>query len=89
MNQHNRVVFIVVWAAVVAVGLCTITYAKGSRQAAAPAAWHTDSRFAAGEWKIEVQTPPCAGAKNLQVIFPKSAGAPLTIECDVMPVPTK
>lgn len=51
--------------------------------------WHTDNRMAAGEWRIEVQTPPCDGAKNIQVIYPKESGAPITIECDLMPVPEK
>jgi hypothetical protein len=51
-----------------------------------PAAWHADPQFAAGEWKIEIQTPPC---ENLQVIWPKESGAPLTVECDLMPVNTR
>jgi hypothetical protein len=53
------------------------------------APWHTDPQFAAGEWKIEVQTPPCDSVHNVQVIYPKESGAPITIECDSMPVPTK
>jgi hypothetical protein len=53
------------------------------------AAWHTDPQFAAGEWKIEVQTPPCDSVHNVQVIYPKESGAPITIECDSMPVPTR
>lgn len=51
--------------------------------------WHTDNRMAAGEWKIQVQTPPCDGAKNIQVIYPKESGAPISIECDLMPVAEK
>lgn len=51
--------------------------------------WHTDNRMAAGEWKIEVQTPPCDSAKNIQVIYPKESGYPITIECDSMPVAEK
>jgi len=50
---------------------------------------HTDPRIASGEWKIEVQTPPCESAKNLQVIWPKEPGAPVTIECNALPVPVK
>lgn len=50
---------------------------------------HTDTRIASGEWKIEVQTPPCESVKNLQVIWPKEPGAPVTIECDALPVPVK
>ena len=53
------------------------------------AKWHTDNQIAAGEWKIEVQTPPCDSAYNVQVIYPKESGAPITIECDLMPVPAK
>lgn len=45
--------------------------------------WHTDPRMAAGEWKIEIQTPPCDNEKNLQVIWPKESGAPMTVECDL------
>ena len=52
-----------------------------------------DPQYAAGEWKIEVHTPPCDklrnGAPNMQVIFPKESGAPITIECDAMPVGTR
>jgi hypothetical protein len=51
--------------------------------------WHTDNQVAAGEWKIEVQTPPCDSYKNIQVIYPKESGAPITIECDLMPVAEK
>jgi len=50
---------------------------------------HVDNQVAAGEWKIEVQTPPCDNPKNLQVIWAKESGAPLTIECDMMPVAEK
>ena len=48
----------------------------------------TDPQYAAGEWRIEVQTPPCDSVHNVQVIYPQESGAPLTIECDQMPVPT-
>lgn len=48
-----------------------------------------DRQVAAGEWKIEVQTPPCDSYKNIQVIYPKESGAPITIECDLMPVGEK
>lgn len=51
--------------------------------------WHTDGQYAGGEWKIQVQTPPCDGAKNIQVLYPEQSGMPITIECDSMPVPTK
>ena len=51
--------------------------------------FHADPQFAAGEWKIEVQTPPCDSVHNIQVIYPKDSGAPITIECNQMPVPTK
>ena len=47
---------------------------------------HKDNQVAAGEWKIEVQTPPCDSPKNLQVIWPKQSGYPLTIECDSLTV---
>lgn len=48
--------------------------------------WITDRQVAAGEWKIEMQTPPCDSVHNLQVIWPQESGAPLTVECDQMPV---
>jgi hypothetical protein len=51
--------------------------------------WVIDTQYAAGEWKIEVQTPPCDSVRNVQVIYPKESGYPITIECDVMPVATK
>lgn len=60
-----------------------------SAAVAATPRWHIDNRMAAGEWKIEVQTPPCDGAKNMQVIYPKESGAPISIECDLMPVAEK
>ena len=53
------------------------------------AKWHTDNQVAVGEWKIEVQAPPCDSVRNIQVIYPKESGAPITIECDLMPVSTK
>ena len=51
--------------------------------------WHTDNQVAVGEWKISVQTPPCDSAKNIQVNYPAHSSEPLTIECDLMPVPEK
>ena len=52
-----------------------------------------EPQYAEGEWKIEVQTPPCDklpnGAPNMEVIYPKESGAPITIECNAMPVGTK
>lgn len=48
-----------------------------------------DPQFAAGEWKIEVQTPPCDAVHNIQVIYPQESGAPIAIECDDMPVATR
>ena len=51
--------------------------------------WTVDNRVAAGEWKIEVQTPPCDSEKNIQVIYPAESGAPMTIECDALPVAEK
>ena len=56
--------------------------------------WHVDSQMAAGEWKIELQTPPCASdgnnpTHNLQVIWPAHSGEPMTVECDAMPVGEK
>lgn len=45
-----------------------------------------DPQVAVGEWKIEIQTPPCDGQKNIQVIYPAESGAPMAIECDLMPV---
>jgi hypothetical protein len=53
------------------------------------AKWHTDNQVAVGEWKIEIQTPPCDSVYNVQFIYPKESGSPITIECDLMPVPTK
>ena len=46
-------------------------------------------QYAAGEWRIEMQTPPCETGKNLQVVWPGEPGAPMTIECDLMPVAEK
>lgn len=72
--------------------ILALAYATDSKpQVSQPpkAAWHTDPQFAAGEWKIEVQTPPCDSVHNVQVIYPKESGAPITIECDAMPVPTR
>lgn len=51
--------------------------------------WHSDPQVAAGEWKIQVQTPPCDSVHNIQVIYPKESGAPITIECDQMTVAEK
>jgi len=51
--------------------------------------WKTDNQVAAGEWKIQVQTPPCESFENIEVIYPKESGAPITIECNLMPTPTK
>ena len=51
--------------------------------------WHKDPQFAAGEWSIQVQTPPCDDVHNIQVIYPKHSGEPITIECDQMTVNTK
>jgi hypothetical protein len=50
------------------------------------AKWRTDDRIAGGEWKVEVQTPPCDSVHNIQVIYPQESGYPITIECDSMPV---
>lgn len=47
-----------------------------------------DNQVAAGEWKIEMQTPPC-DVHNLEVIWPKESGNPTTIECNLMPVPER
>lgn len=60
--------------------------AYGARRSAS---WHVDPQVAVGEWKIEMQTPPCDSVHNLQVIWPKESGAPLTIECNEMPVAEK
>lgn len=51
--------------------------------------YHYDNRVAAGEWHIEVQTPPCDGVGNIQVIYPQQSGYPIEIECDQMPVGEK
>lgn len=52
--------------------------------------WVVDSQVAAGEWKIEMQAPPCDDVThNVQVLFPKRSGEPITIECDAMPVGEK
>lgn len=48
-----------------------------------------DAQVAAGEWKVEIQTPPCDNVHNLQVIWPKESGSPMTVECDSMPVVEK
>lgn len=48
-----------------------------------------DPQVAAGEWKIEIQTPPCASYKNIEVIYPKASGLPMAIECNFMPVKTR
>lgn len=51
--------------------------------------WTTEPRMAEGEWRIELQTPPCDDVHNLQVIWPAHSGEPATIECDSMPVGEK
>lgn len=48
--------------------------------------WITDPEVAAGEWKIELQTPPCDSVHNMEVIWPKESGQPIAIECNQMPV---
>ena len=48
-----------------------------------------DSQVASGEWKVQVQVPPCDNVRNLQVVFPHDLGGPITIECNNMPVGTK
>lgn len=53
------------------------------------AAWTMDSQVAAGEWKIEIQTPPCDSYKNIQVIYPAFPGAPMSIECNLMTTGTR
>jgi hypothetical protein len=65
--------------------LCTLLVAASMMAFAQSHKWVTDNQVAAGEWKIELQTPPC-DHKNLQVIWPKESGAPMTVECDLMPV---
>lgn len=80
MNRAKKA-GIAVMVAIVAAG--TLTAAKSRN-------WKTeDPQVAQGEWKIQVQVPPCDGYRNLQVIWPKEPGAPITIECDAMPVKTK
>lgn len=44
-----------------------------------------DRQVAAGEWLIEVQTPPC-DPKAIQVDYPAESGTPITIKCNSMPV---
>jgi hypothetical protein len=45
-----------------------------------------DLQAASGEWKIEIQHPPCDSIHNLEVIWPKDSDGPVSIECNQMPV---
>lgn len=53
-----------------------------------PDRYSHDPQLAAGEWKIEIQTPPC-DTKNLKIVWPKQSGYPATIECSNMEVGEK
>lgn len=72
-----------------AAALLLSTATAATVHAAGQHPWRTSSRIAAGEWRIEVQTPPCDGARNLEVIYPHHPGDPIAIECNDMPVPTR
>lgn len=74
--------------AVFAVLVWLLGYHTGSARGAKEP-FVNEPRMAAGEWKVEMQTPPCDSVHNMQVIWPKESGYPLTIECDSMPVPTR
>jgi len=81
MKTESRILTGIATLAIVAAGL-----ALAANQQRKPKRWITDSQVAAGEWKIEVQTPPCDDPKNLQVVWSPRSGEPTTIECDSMPV---
>jgi hypothetical protein len=86
--RHSAFILLIASVLIVAasVAVAGITVRRAMH---APRPWHTDPQVAAGEWKIEIQTPPCDSVHNLQVIWPKESGAPVTLECDQMPVPTR
>jgi len=63
-------------------------------QARIPALWHTEPQLAAGEWKEEIQIPPCVvtnGRPNVEVNFTRDGDriVKATIECNKMPVGTR
>ena len=76
--------FIIGTATWIGIGLAIALYSNHIKRP-----WHVDSQVAAGEWKIELQTPPCGNSENLQVIWPAKSGYPITVECDSMPVAEK
>lgn len=54
----------------------------------------TDAHVAAGEWKIEMQVPPCTvknGKPNIEVNFKPNREDPavIAVGCNEMPVPEK
>ena len=57
-----------------------------SQHAAHKAGWITDPQVAAGEWTIQLQTPPCDSVHNVQVILPEQPAGVLTVECNLLPV---
>lgn len=81
MNKHRAIV-----AGVVLV--ISGAFIAASLDKSAQRQWTKDNQVAAGEWKIEVQVPPCEEYKNIQVIYPTHEG-PITIECNLMPVKEK
>lgn len=74
--------------AALATALVFLAFDAGSAEARL-AQWHADNQVAVGEWKIEMQTPPCDDVHNLEVIWPKESGQPLSIECNALPVPER
>lgn len=57
-------------------------------------AWAFDSQTEEGTWKIELQTPPCGlkqdihgnNTPDIEVVYPKNSGEPMSVECHSMPV---
>lgn len=79
MKKTLTIALIAVAGAALAYGVAVLEHRRGV----------VDPQVAGGEWKIEIQTPPCDSVKNLQVIWPERSGEPMTVECDSMPVAEK
>lgn len=87
--NHKLSFVISIIALVISVSVAIHVYHLVSTENAHAYKFTTDPQVAAGEWKVELQTPPCESYKNIQVIYPKESGAPITVECDLMPVATR
>ena len=62
--------------------LLTLLALSGCRQ------WTADSRIAEGDWKVEIEVPPCNPA-HMRLVVPSDIGGPAMIVCDAATVSTR